>query len=178
MLGWLKEKFPLLTAILLIRHPYSVISSWKRLGWGVEPRGNRRDLDIILNQDQLLLDYPLITRAIDLFDASDYITELTLLWCILNYVPMAQNVAGQFEVVYYENLVSNPQIGVHELFKKLNLRSDQEKLKLMIQQPSKTAYRKTHFKEVECDLTPLETVRVREIVTYFGLNNLYPELEG
>jgi hypothetical protein len=176
MLGWLKARFPRLTIILLIRHPYSVISSWEKLGWGIEPDGERRDLDIILGQEQLITDYPLVGQAAQYFDISDNITSLALLWSILNYVPLSQNRDGQFNVVRYEDLLPEWSISTKTLFENLNLTLNYNKLSSAINRPSKTSYDKKNFNSFEDHLKPAEKEKVKKVVEFFNLDKIYSDM--
>jgi hypothetical protein len=176
MLNWLKARFPELKIILLIRHPYSVISSWKKLGWGIEPEGERRDLDIILGQEQLIIDFPLVGQAARHFDIYDNITSLALLWSILNYVPLSQNSDNQYTVVRYEDLLQQTSKSTQALFEELNITLDSNKLSSVINRPSKTSYEKKQFNVLEDKLNLTEKVKVKNVVEFFNLDRIYSDM--
>ncbi len=62
MLKWLSAIRPGMPILLLIRHPLSVIDSYKTLGWGIEAGGKTSDFDRIIEQKQLLQDFLIIKR--------------------------------------------------------------------------------------------------------------------
>jgi len=62
MISWVNHHFPDIKTILLVRDPFQVASSWERLGWGKIPFSDSTDLEVILNQTQLINDYPKLTQ--------------------------------------------------------------------------------------------------------------------
>ena len=82
MLGWIKENFPGVPILFVIRHPLQVISSWQKLGWGIEALGERSDYEIVISQKQILKDYPIIEKAINKFNIKTNFEKFLFLWCI------------------------------------------------------------------------------------------------
>ncbi len=179
LLGWLKRQFPPLKIILLIRHPYAVVSSWKKLGWGVEPLGERRDLDIILNQQQLLKDFPIIGESVKCFDTNDYVISLGLLWGILNYVPLSQDKGrDQFIVVRYEDLLTDPGRATLDLMERINIKPDHKRLNRVINKPSRTSYEKKSFLVDDHNLDQMELEKINRVINFFHLDYLYKEVSA
>ena len=120
MLGWLKEIAPWIPIILMIRHPLQVISSWVKLGWGKEAKGERMDYDIVTSQNDLLNDFSIIKKAIYEVNPQNHFERLIFLWCIYHYVPFNQLKSGEAYILFYENLIIQPENEIQKLFKFLN----------------------------------------------------------
>lgn len=109
-LKWIKNNFPEIPIILLLRHPCAVASSKLKLGWDI-------DLNDFLRQNKLMTDwlYPFedeILRAVhqDVFDRHIF------MWCIENYVPLKQFSKGEALVLFYEDICTNTQPEVERIF--------------------------------------------------------------
>lgn len=107
-LKWLKQHFPALPIVLLMRHPCAVVSSRMHLGW---PDGIRECLE----QDELVEDWlapwrDRILAAQPGFEAHVY------RWCIENWVPLQQFDEGEIHVAFYEEFCERPVQAVESLF--------------------------------------------------------------
>jgi hypothetical protein len=107
-LKWLRQEFPFLPIIQIIRNPFLVVSSCLKVDWlhPYEP-------DFWLGQEELVEDYlqpfvKLISKSKT--DAEKYMLE----WCILNFVPLQQFQSNEWKLVFYDSLVHDPG---HELKK-------------------------------------------------------------
>ena len=106
MLGWISKNYSP-RVLLLLRHPGAVIASKLNLG------GPNWQHEIILKQykenKQLLDDY--LYRFKDAFRRSlSPVAAHTVIWCIENALPIANAEKNGYFVVYYENLIANPEI--------------------------------------------------------------------
>lgn len=173
MLDWLHVNFANLKIILLVRNPYSVISSWKRLGWGVEPEGKRRDLDIILSQERLLSDFPVVDKAIERFDKEDYVTELAILWSVLYHVPLRSTYVKNFHLARYESLLEKPKEILPSLFEHIECPYQYSNISKKIKITSKTSCGRNKFRANDDDLKPAEKKKIKEVISFFGLDQLY-----
>ncbi len=108
LLGWLRFNFPEMPTVLILRHPCAVADSRLRLGW-------RDNLDEIMSQKQLVEDH-LKPFEPDILAAKDPFERSIFLWCIENYVPLRQPGAEKLHVVFYENLLANPEKELAPLF--------------------------------------------------------------
>ncbi len=115
MLGWLRETYPELRIVLLIRHPLAVYDSRSRLSEGWEWRP---DLAELVQQDALIRDH--LSPFTDVIDSvRDDFEETIVSWCIGHYVPFRQLEAGEVLIVFYERLVTDPEPELRRLFQYL-----------------------------------------------------------
>jgi hypothetical protein len=108
LLRWLREHFPTVPIVFLMRHPCAVVASQLRGRWGLKAAD-------LLRQPRLVDDFlapfvGLIHCARDEFD------NLLLVWCVENYVPLRQFKRGEILLLFYEELVRHPSREVGRLF--------------------------------------------------------------
>jgi hypothetical protein len=109
-LKWLRQEFPFLPIIFIIRNPFLVVRSCLKADWlhPYEP-------DFWLTQEELMEDYlqpyvKLISNSQT--DAERYMLE----WCISNFVPLQQFRHNEWKVIFYDSLVLNPADELKGLF--------------------------------------------------------------
>lgn len=132
LLKWLHVNFPSVPIIYIIRNPLLVVSSCKNVSWlsPVNPQFWRDQKDL---WDDYLIPFQ------DLIDSSKSETEKYILeWCIQNYVPKKQFKDYEWKVVFYDDLVRNPEITLKGIFKYLKVEFDKKILK-KTQLPSLTS---------------------------------------
>ncbi|GAA4779273.1 hypothetical protein GCM10023219_28910 [Stakelama sediminis] len=98
-LAWLREEFPQIPQLLLLRHPCPVASSQLKLNW---PTG----IDTYFEQPELIEDH--LRPFLDLRDTSDHFERHLVSWCIENYVPLRQLRPGDALVLFYEHICLDP----------------------------------------------------------------------
>lgn len=76
---WIKNHFPDIPIILLLRHPCAVASSKRKLGWEAH-------LDVFLSQPELMVDFP-ETFAEDIEKDTDHYEKQVFMWFIKNVIP-------------------------------------------------------------------------------------------
>lgn len=172
MLGWFKERFPEMKIILLIRNPFSVVQSYMDLGWGVEPCGTRKEIDILLGQNELLNDYPLIQQNAGKTHLNDYFESLFFFWCVFNYVPLQQMKKYSFGLTFYENYLIDPQKEIEKLYDYANQPLNTEVF-TTLKRPSRTSYQKNDFSIDTIRFTPAQMERGLEILRLFYMDHLY-----
>ncbi len=128
LLKWLHVNFPTVPIILLFRHPCAVASSWLKLGWGMEERGTKRDIDVCLSQNELMKDFFAPFRA-NIQNVASAFERHIFLWCMLYYVPLRQFNDGEVHLAFYENFCANPQEEIQRLMKFLRKDFDEKILK-------------------------------------------------
>ena len=183
MLGWLKRVFPQLKIILLVRHPLQVVHSWLRMGWGRSPQGKQRDIDLILSQESLLQDYPLIDDLINLVNLDDYFESVVFQWCLFSFVPHKQLKRSESHALHYEDLILQPYRTISDLFRYLERPLHDKKILKIISRPSHTNYlRRDHNKDKEnllwgwrTEFTSQQINKARSIIEAFGLGKLYDD---
>lgn len=115
MVGWLRSIRPDMPLVLVVRNPLAVAASWMRLGWGMVAGGDRLELDVILEQEPLLADFPMIRRVLPRVDRSNAFERLVFQWCLLHLVPLRQLRDGEAHVLSYEDLVPEPDTTIESL---------------------------------------------------------------
>lgn len=108
MLGWLRERFPGMPVLFLMRHPFAVAASRTRLGW-------RDNLEEMLGQRKLLEDF-LGPFEAELRRASGQFERHVLAWCVENLVPLRQLAPHEVGLLFYEELVLRPEEGLRPAF--------------------------------------------------------------
>jgi len=111
---WVSIRFPQIKIILLLRNPFSVAISKNRKKewyWLTEPLN-------LLEQPDLYEDYlvPFADIIRDVSDDIDYITSQVLIWSIINYVPLRQFKPDKIHIVFYEDMLINPNHEVAKIF--------------------------------------------------------------
>ena len=181
MLAWLKRIRPNMPIVLVMRHPLSVISSWAKLGWGIESGGQESDFHRIVSQENLMIDFPLIEKALFRIDQDSYFERLLLVWCILYYVPLNQLKKGEYLLSAYENYIFTPKSEIEKLFRYLGERYDKSKIAQALTTESRTNFLgRSHEKapgQRMCDwkteFNSLKIGRAKEILDIFGLDIFY-----
>lgn len=182
MMKWLHVNFPGMPLILLLRHPCAVAASFVAHNYkgAVMP---------LLDQKKLVEDF-LNPYSDEIRRAKDTFEKTMFLWCVETLVPLRQCRHGEIHVVFFENLVQQPEAEIGRLFSYLGKSMDglnMEKLKL----PSLTARRASSAVWTGANRTDgwkkqvsdEQRRRALEILTLFGLNKIYtddpmPRVEG
>ncbi len=183
MLKWLLRLRPKMPTLFLIRHPLSIHSSWKKLGWGRGTETKRGDFEEVVEQAELLADHPLIANGLARINPADYFEKSIFLWGILHYAPFKQLTRGDCLFVFYENLVLKPEDELGRIFSHLNRPFDFSALSHKIRVPSKTNYHDRNFSIApetliqgwKKEFSGEEISRSHEILDIFGLRRLYDE---
>jgi hypothetical protein len=103
MLDWIRARFAA-RIVLLIRHPGAVVESQLRFAEHWDPF-------LLLRKyagERALLSGPLASHRDVLAAGLGRAEALTAIWCIENIVPAAQAAANGYEIVFYEELLENP----------------------------------------------------------------------
>ena len=178
MLAWLRQNFPQVRQVLLIRHPCAVVSSWLQLGWTAE-----RDIAALLEQPKLVDDF--LVNKWDLIKRANTIEErIAIVWCVNHLVPLQQAQSGDLHVVFYERLITQPEVEVPRLFRAVG-REYQDSIFDYLSKPSTTARpssavvtghdRVTRWQK---KLSAGQVNRIISVVAAFGLDYLYGDSTG
>lgn len=180
-LHWIVHWFPHLPVIFIIRHPCAVVASRLSKGWPAE-----KDLRGFAEQESLVRDVLGGDRSI-LEEQGSEIEKNALIWSITNFVPLQKCNENQLKIVFYENLVRNPEHELSRIFSNLpttlSCNSDVD-----LRMPSLTSNRsrgslrndnflrdwQTRFSETEID-------QILNVCERFGLTRYYskkPEPEA
>jgi hypothetical protein len=166
LLGWMRENFPGMPIVLLLRHPCAVATSRLALGW-------RDNLPQTMEQEDLVEDFLLPVEA-EIRDARGSFERHVFSWCIENYVPLMQFGPGEIHLAFYENFVVHPEDEIHNLFAFLGEDFDGRVYRALRRpsplsregkSPSVDAWRR-------CVTNP-QLERTVEILGLFGLDRVY-----
>ncbi len=170
-----------LKVILLIRNPFAVaLSKYKKKNWIwlTEPRA-------FLKQPNLVADY--LEPYVDVIQAvgDDYIERQVLIWAILHYVPFQQLTSNQIHVVFYEDLIDQPEATLQHLFEYLSPQDSAEQLNkamTLFNKPSRVAGSNSNIVQGN---SPIESWRKEltskqidtglALLEKFGLEKMYDE---
>jgi hypothetical protein len=177
MHAWLKENYPQIKSIYIIRNPYSVSLSMIKNKWEISA-------DFILDKENLYNKYftkfkKLIT---EIKQKENVIYIATLRWVLLNYVIFRQyenSDKSLFKLVSYENLVENPKDTTPSIFQYLNLDFDDQVYDKM-KKPSALVSKKRlekGFKNItsswQNQISEDDLEYCEKIIAEFGLNKFY-----
>jgi hypothetical protein len=168
LLGWMRENFPGMPIVLLLRHPCAVAASRLALGW-------RDNLSETMEQEELVEDFlgPVET---EIRAARNALERHVFSWCIDNYVPLRQFGPGEIHLAFYENFVVYPEDEIRRLFAFLSEDFDgcvyrtlrrPSPLSRKGESPSVDAWRRC--------VTDSQLERVVEVLGLFGLDRVYGE---
>ena len=131
MLKWIREHFPEMKIIFIMRHPCAVAVSRTKLGWRSIWR------ETFFKQPDLMADY-LGQFADDIAAAQGVFERHIVDWCVENFVPLDQLNKRDVFLTFYENLLADPEIELQRLFQFLELPFDAAMLK-QLTKPSMTS---------------------------------------
>jgi hypothetical protein len=170
------KRFPEINPVLLLRHPFAVahsVSGKKHWQWQTDPRD-------FLNQEKLMSDYlePYRDLINEIGQKDDFIIRQILIWCIINYVPLKQFKQSELYVLYYEDVLENPNDEMGKLRRYLYPNHKQNVLisEDIIDTPSKVSnkngrsYKDRHWIN---HLTIEQREKGGRILESFGLDQLY-----
>ncbi|MFZ7127497.1 MAG: sulfotransferase [Desulfobacterales bacterium] len=180
-LFWIREHIPNVRIVFLIRNPFAVAASKRRLRdwfWMENP------IDF-LEQDKLVEDF--LSPHSDFLSAigPDYLQRQLAIWSVLHYVPLRQlKTVSDVHILFYEDLVLTPELEIPRLFQYLfgAQSSDLQQLDIasIALKPSRLAFNKEMGKDRyapvfswEANVSRQEIERGMEILRHFGLEEIY-----
>ena len=114
LLFWIKNHYPEIPIILILRHPCAVANSKINIV-GKHFRYNNNPLDRFLSQDALMEDF-LRPYENQLMATKTVFETFIFIWCIENLIPITQFPEGGIYITFYENLCLNPESEIRQLF--------------------------------------------------------------
>ena len=174
-LKWLHNKFTETPLLFILRHPCAVVLSRMEMKWATSS-----DIQPFLNQEELILDH--IEEKLDIIHKASTIEEKhAIIWCISNYVPLRQFEQNELNVVFYEDLCTQPEVELPRLFEVVGLEFKRSFLNL-VNRPSATAgvtsavmtgeHKILRWKR---ELTSTQIDNILQIVQEFGLDQFYTD---
>jgi hypothetical protein len=172
-LRWLKCRFPDLPILFIIRHPCAVVSSRLQLGWDTDG-----DIAPFLAQPDLVTDF--LQDKMHLVHACRTPEQKhALIWCISNLVPLRQFAVGGLPVVFYEDLVREPETELPRVFRLSGLDYDSAALASISRLSATTVDRSAivtggdKIARWKRDLSAEQIDSILSVVEAFGLGDLY-----
>ena len=173
MLGWLRRNFPEVPQVLIIRHPCAVVSSWLQLGWTAD-----QDIAAFLGQPKLIDDF--LADRLNLVQEANTVEErIAIAWCLNHLVPLRQAQTGGLHIIFYEHLITQPEIEIPALFQAIG-QEPRDSVYDDLRVPSITSKNNngaltsqdwsTHWQH---KLSSDQVDRIQSVVTGFELNFLY-----
>jgi hypothetical protein len=169
LLGWMRSNFPGMPIVLLLRHPCAVVTSRLALGWKDNLGETMAQLDLV--EDHLLPMEAEINAARDGFERHLF------LWCIDNYVPLRQFARGEIHLVFYENLLMNPEDELRSLFGFLGEDPD-DRVYDKLGRPSPLTRKDAPVRSINGWRTRVSARQLEmagEILTLFSLDGVYSQ---
>ena len=174
-LNWIHLRFPEIPLIFIIRHPCAVVASRLQLKWASDS-----DIEPFLAQPKLIEDF--LKDKLDVIRQAKTVEEKhALIWCISNLIPLKQFERSELNVIFYENLVLQPEIEIPRIFRAINLDYTETVFKY-VSRPSTTSIRSSaivtgsdkvsHWKN---ELSPQQITNILAVVKAFDLDYIYGE---
>ena len=172
-LKYLRNNFPNIPIIFILRHPCAVVLSRERLGWEAM-------LDIVLNQELLIKDHLEPYMGI-ISKAETSIQRNTCLWCVETLVPLRTMTSEDWLITTYEYLCTNPEnetrrilnyIGFDKEFKEYDIKGI---IPMTVRKDSAILEGVNPLEAWRKNLSDNEINQILEIVEGFSLNSLYNE---
>lgn len=175
-LGWMRNAYPQTPVILAVRHPCATTCSIMKKEWPPT-------LPAMMEQATLISD--LLEPHLDVIsDAKTILEKHIVSWCIDYYVVLTQLLPGEIHLLFYENLIQDPDDEIARLFDFLG-RGYDDRVINQLGAPSVTATRESR-RAIEAgdallgrwreQLTQSEIGRCMSFVRAFGLDQVYPDL--
>ena len=172
-LKWMKDNFPEVPIIFIIRHPCAVVCSRMELGWATD-----LDIEPLLLQPELIEDH--LLPYMDLIRNANTMEEKhAIIWCVSNLVPLKQFTTGEVKIVYYENLCTQPENELPALFEFIGQTYTRSAIDI-IHQPSQTSKVTSaivrgidKIGSWKKKLSPSQIDSVLQTVETFGMSHLY-----
>jgi|SRR5450755_321351 len=171
-LKWIRQQFPAVRIVLLLRHPCAVAASRMFYGWG-------HQLEEFLDQPQLMTDFLEPFRAL-LTNERDEFARHVVRWCVETFVPLRQFAGADVHVALYEDFQVTPHDEVSRLFAYLG-KPMTESVMERLGTPSRTAWEQLATPKTSHEppngwkrhVSPERERRALEILQLFGLDAIY-----
>jgi Sulfotransferase family len=169
-LKWLKNAFPEVPLLFLVRHPCAVVSSRLKLRWATDS-----DIESFLSQPTLIEDF-LFNKLDVICSAETEAEKHAIVWCIHHLVPFKQFEAPDLPVVFYEDLCLQPEHEIPRIFASIKRKFDHS-VYARASIPSVTSLRQNvgSIDRWKKDLTSKQINTILRVVDAFGLGDIYNE---
>lgn len=171
-LKWMRNNFPEIPIIMIIRHPCAVVSSRIKLGW------DTAELDLMLKQKMLVNDHLSVFKDI-IYSADTKIKQNTCLWCIENLIPLKTMEKKDWIVTFYENLVANFKSEIRKIlnyinkFTEIKVKAIKNRISAQANKYSAIFMDKSPLESWKKSLTPEQISEILTITKQFSLDYIY-----
>ncbi len=174
MLKWVRDHFPDMPIVFLLRHPCAVAVSRVSQRW----KGFNALKDF-LSQDLLISDHLKPFIPLIKLDRCEFERHV-LIWCIENYVPLRTLHKSDALVMFYENLCTQPETEVNRLIEYLKLKHYELMMKRLKKPSSQTRKKASAIVLGEDPVSSWRSMidhdmleKAYNLLTVFGLTRLY-----
>jgi len=171
-LKWIKNNFPNVPILFVMRHPCAVVHSWISLGWG------DREIDSILGQKLLVEDY--LNNYVDTISAAKSRTEkVAIVWCIEQLIPLTTMSNNEWLVTTYEDLYRDPTSELHRIMKYIRSRDENIRINARtvvsdtVRTRSPVVTGRSPVETWQMELNEQEVKEILRIVHVFSLDSIY-----
>ena len=179
LIGWVNNHLPEVKKVFIIRNPFAVALSKRRMKnsiWMTEPRE-------FLKQKALCDDHIQPFEDVIASVGSDYVERQVMIWAIIHYVPFKQLSRNGIYILFYEELYSRPEEELLRLFSYLggdgSTRVDR-RLISRVRSPSRTAGKVSNIVRGDSPIAAWKSQLSAEqidkglkILERFGLQQIY-----
>lgn len=171
-LKWIKNNFPEIPIIFMMRHPCAVTNSRTELGW------SQNELDLLLKQEKLVTDH-LEPYLNVIKDAKTLIQKNACIWCIQNLIALNTMEPDDWFIITYEHLFMNPEDEIKNILMFIGYIKEFDISKIKNRHSLQTLKQSdiiTHSNPLEAWKTKLSENDINDIlniVREFSLDNIY-----
>lgn len=171
-LKWIKNNFPEIPIIFIIRHPCATTYSRSRLGW------SENELELLLKQDSLINDHLKPYLSV-IRNAESLIQKNACIWCIQNLLVSKTMETNDYCITTYEELYTNPELEIKKILryigieKKVNAQRLKNRVSLQTFKNSMLITESNPLSAWKTKLKKEEITEILNIVSAFSLDSVY-----
>jgi len=177
-LKWIRENFPSVPIVYILRHPCAVVHSWERFGWW------EYDLQSILSQKLLLKDH--LAPYLDALEqANTSLAKIAFVWCAEQLVPLRTMNIADWVVTTYEDLLQNADGEIQKIMKyvfgdgyaetKTKIKAPTSIISESTRTDSAILTNRNPLDSWKTDLNPRQIEEVMAMLRRFRLDTIYDE---
>ena len=171
-LKWIRNNFPEVPIIYILRHPCAVVHSWEKLGWGTV------DWDSLFSQELLIKDH--FEPYLNIFKKADTtIKQKACLWCAEQLVPLRTMSYKDWLVITYEDLCQDAKNEIGKIFNYIDVDKKPKGLNAKgiitttVRKDSAIISKKDPLEAWQRELSKNQVDQILRVVKNFSLNTIY-----
>jgi len=171
ILYWIKDNFPEIPIVLIIRHPCAVANSKLQANW-------EDNLKYYVCQEALMEDF-LNPFEREMRKLKSSFEKHIFSWCIENFIPLKQFHEGEMFITFYETLCVRPKSEINELFSFIGKNSTPKVLKRILKPSLETSKRSAIISGTDLisswrkNISDVQIKKALDILSLFGLDEIY-----